>query len=124
MKPLPDSHPAANAEVRVSQLLPGQRRLVHLMAEVGFGEIKRLHVCAGQPSFEPAPSVTRELRFNDRTVSPLRSPGKDFVLCRQVHELLRTLERLGDGMVDRLEIRHGLPNRVFLTDSHIDGRPT
>lgn len=122
MKSLQTSHSAAKVGVRLSELLPGQRRLVLLMAELEFGDIKGLHVRAGQPWFESPPSVTRELKFSERSPSPAEPPGIDFVLRRQVLELLRALESLRDGVVDCVEVRHGLPHRLFLTGPHLEGR--
>lgn len=38
----------------------------------------------------------------------------DFLLKRQVVELIEELTGLGDGIVSLIEVKHGLPFRVFL----------
>lgn len=106
MKPLP-------CPSRLSQLPPGNRRLVTLMQSIGFGSIEHLPVGAGQARFEPAPLITREIKLasEDTSGSP---PSGDFALRRQVVELLEQLAKLGDGVVPLIEVKHGLPFRVFI----------
>ncbi|MGD9791229.1 MAG: hypothetical protein AB7Q00_09315 [Phycisphaerales bacterium] len=105
---------AQNA-VRTESLRPGARRLVELMQQIGFGRIEHLHVAGGEPVFEPAPKVIREVKFD-------REPGQhpadrppDFALKRAVVELLAELRQLDDAAVT-IEVRHGLPFRLFMQE--------
>ena len=44
------------------------------------------------------------------------SADEDYLLKQQVVELLRVLDRLGDGVIDALEVKHGLPFRLQYTE--------
>jgi len=102
---------AAGAEVRKSQLSQAQQRLVDLMARVRFGRIESLRIVSGQPLLDPPPRVTRTLKVGARSDSPVPSSTTvdDFVLKAAVVELIAHLARLGDGVVGRIEIAHGIP---------------
>lgn len=105
----------AQTVVRTGSLDHGARRLVDLMQRIGFGRIEHLHVVEGEPAFEPAPKVIREVKF-DR--DPGHAPGDryaDFALKRTVVELFAELRRL-DGAAVTIEVRHGLPFRLFVQE--------
>jgi len=42
---------------------------------------------------------------------------EDFLLKSQVIEFIDQLSRLGDGIVESLEVRHGLPFRMTARDT-------
>lgn len=90
----------------------GQKRLVRLMQEIKFGRIEHLHVRAGEPTFDPPPRVMREVKFGSENGPHAATP--DFALKAQVVELLEHLSRLSSGVVDLLEVKGGLPFRMFI----------
>ena len=95
-----------------ASLSPERKRLLELMQEVNFGRIENLVVRGGEPVFKPAPKIIFEIRFGSKN-GPRRELGiKDFVLKAQVIELFDYLTRLGNGIVERLEIRYGIPFRL------------
>lgn len=109
---------ATRSEMRQqgSSLSPGQRRLIHLIQQVGFGAVEGLCVRAGQPVFEPVPRITRELKFGCRETTPIARTGDRSRI--ELLELLDALSELGNGTIDRIEVRHGLPFRM-VTSSHL-----
>jgi hypothetical protein len=101
------------AELRLSALKAGQRKLVRMMNELGHGRIEGLIVHRGRPVFNPAPRIIREIKLlNPQTQNKARAAPGDYVLKLQVVQLLETLEDLGDGRVESLLIADGLPVRV------------
>jgi len=94
-----------------------RRRLLELLQRLHFGRIEGLVVRAGQSVFEPPPRVTREHKFGgDNGPHPdLNSPHA--ALKAQQVELLRTLDQIGDGIIDGLEVKHGVPFRMLLGEA-------
>lgn len=107
--PVPHS-PAPTVTRRRSDLSPGRRRLVDLLGHVHFGRVTDLTVRDGEPQFDPPPRVVRTLKISSGRNDPRpEASHPDYLLRDQVVELLAHLDRLGDGVVHRLEVAHGLP---------------
>lgn len=103
-------------ELEKSKLPNETQQLVDLMAEMGFGHIERLVVRRGRPQLQPLPRVVREIKFGEREATLARTPA-DTCPKRHVVELVAALAQLGDGIIERLEVRHGLPFRMVLAES-------
>jgi hypothetical protein len=100
------------------QSLSGPRRqLVELLQDVNFGKLENLLVRAGEPQFAPAPRVIRELKFGGDNGSRDELAAPDFLLKAQVVELFNYLDQLQNGVVNVLEIKHGLPFRLIIEDA-------
>jgi hypothetical protein len=57
-----------------------------------------------------------EIKFGgDNGPRPERDAG-DFTLKSQVVEMLQHFDRLGDGTIDSIEVKHGLPFRMIVAD--------
>lgn len=101
-----------NSLQRYRDLAAGQRHLVELMRQIGFGRIENLLVQRGQPVFEPGPRVFREIKLEHGTADIHRAASGDYLLKEQVLSLLRRLEALGNGRIESIIITHGLPLRM------------
>lgn len=99
-----------------SSLTPARRRLLELLQRLNFGRVEGLTVRAGQPLFDPAPCVTREVKFCADNGPRPEAGSPDFTLKGQQAELFDQLDRLGDGVVQLLEVKHGLPFRMLLAE--------
>lgn len=88
---------------------PARRRLVHLMQEINFGRIENLRIRNGDPMHDPLPRIVREVRFPGENGPRPEAEIGDFALKRQVKDLLTELDRIGNGVVDVLIVKHGLP---------------
>jgi hypothetical protein len=78
------------------------------MRDVQFGRFENLILAGGEPVFDPPPTLIRVARIGSEAVD--RSPDlTDWTLTSSVVELLNEFARIGDGIVNRLEFRHGLP---------------
>jgi len=97
-------------------LSTNRQRLLKVMQVINFGRIEHLSVAGGEPAFHPPPKVTRELKFGaENGARPELSLG-DFVLKAEVRELFDAIARIGDGVIERIEVRHGLPFRMIVAE--------
>ena len=94
-----------------------QRHLIELLQTIHFGRLENLIVRAGQPIYDPPPRIIREIKFGGENEPRTELNHKDFLLKTQVVELFRQLEKLGDGTVQSLEIKHGLPFRMIVEET-------
>jgi len=92
-----------------SSLSKHKIRLVELMHRISFGRIEGLVVRNGEPVLDPPPRIVREIKFCGENGVRHESAKDDFVLKAQVIELLNQMEAMGEGVVQRLEVKHGLP---------------
>lgn len=102
--------------VALTSLPLAEERLVRLMQEVNFGQIENLVVRNGRPVFDPPPRIVREVKFGGQNGPRLEVAKGDFALKAQVRELFAQLEELGDGVVQCLEVKHGLPFRMIVEE--------
>lgn len=111
------------AELRLSQLPPTWQRMVETLSALEFGSIEALIVRAGEPVLDPPPIVNREFKFSEASSSSVRTDyPPDYLLRKQIVQLIETLEALGNATIDRLEVRHGLPHRIVVRDRQLLGR--
>lgn len=97
-------------------LLPERRRLVELMQRLHFGQIVGLHLRNGRPVLDPPPQLVRDRKLGSEPMPRSASPCEDFLLKQQVVELFAYFDEIGDGVVDLIEIKHGLPFRLQHTE--------
>jgi hypothetical protein len=95
-----------------SELPAGRRRLVELMQQVNFGRIEGLAVRGGEPVLDPPPRVVREIKIGGQNGPRPESGREDFLLKDRLKELFAHLGALGDGAVEVLEVKHGLPFKL------------
>lgn len=106
----------------MSQRLKGvlsepRKRLVELMQHINFGRVERLVVANGQPVLDPPPTIIREVKFGAENGPRPELHVDDFMLKSQVVELLDALDDLCDGVIDVLEVKHGLPFRMLIREA-------
>jgi hypothetical protein len=93
-----------------SSLSTPQQRLLETLQKTNYGRIEGLCVRDGQPIFDPRPRIVKDVNLGavDSGARPELESG-DFVLKREHVELFEQLRRFGNGTIDRLEIKGGLP---------------
>ena len=99
-----------------SALSQPRQHLVELMQYINFGRITRLSIQHCEPVLDPFPGIVREIKFVSENGPRTELTSDDFLLKRQVIELLEFLDKLQDGVIDVLEIKHGLPFRMIVTE--------
>ena len=106
--------PAAPSITQFRQLSGPRKALLRLFQTVNFGHIDGLEVRGGEPVFNPAPLVFVELKL-DAEESPRRERDLGtFDLRAEAIRLLDELDRLGNGTVERIDVRHGIPRRMIV----------
>ncbi len=90
--------------------LSSERRcLIEQMQAVNFGRILNIQVRDGEPRITPMTKVERLVRFGGNNNARPEGALDDFALKGEVVEFIDAIERMGDGLILRLEIKHGLP---------------
>jgi len=95
--------------LKKSDLSREGQTLVERMQRVNFGRIEHLLVRGGQPVWADQSRVIRKVKLGGENTPRMESGYGDFELKRQVIDLFTQLERIGDGLIRSLEIKHGLP---------------
>jgi hypothetical protein len=93
-----------------------QKRLVEMMQELNFGRIEGLTVRNSEPTFDPPPRIIREVKFGGENGPRRELEANDFTLKAQVLELINYITNLGNGTIECLEVKHGLPFRMNLVE--------
>lgn len=109
--------PIRTNSITKSSLSQAQKRLVELMQRLNFGRIERLTVRRGEPVFDPAPRIVQDIKIGGENGPRPELVRNDFALRSQVMELFEHFTRLGDGAVETLEVKHGLPFRLVIEHS-------
>jgi hypothetical protein len=100
--------------LRFSQLSASRQVLVRLCQDINFGQIQNLHVRNGDPVWDPAPMVLSEVRLDIEQAPRPEGELPDFKLSSQIERLMRRLDQLRDGRIERIEVREGIPRRLVL----------
>ena len=116
MSPLdPTSSVAAVPKLlSISELSAPRQALVRLCQSIDFGQISNLLIRAGEPYFDPEPSVVVEIKLDANSGPRHESKLADFTLCEEVHHLIRQIEQLHSGSIQRIEVRAGIPRRILI----------
>ncbi len=100
-----------------SSLSQARQELVELIQSIRFGRIVGLVVRDGEPVFEPGPQVERSIKLLVADGGASRPPPADFNVKRAVAALMEILDTIGNGTIERIEVRHGLPFQMILQES-------
>jgi len=95
--------------LKKSDLSREGQTLVEQMQRINFGRIEHLLVRGGQPVWADRSRVIRKVKLGGENSPRTESGYGEFELKRQVVDLFDQLERIGDGLIHSLEIKHGLP---------------
>jgi hypothetical protein len=103
--------------VSKATLSPARRRLVELLQQLNFGRVEGLSVLDGDPVFDPPPRLVREVKFGGENGPRPEAAAADFPLKSQLVELFQHFDEIGDGTIDVLEVKHGLPFRMVVSEA-------
>lgn len=100
-------HPLTKAALSLAR-----QNLVQMMQNLNFGRIEGLTIRNGEPVLAPAPRIIEEIKLGGENGPRAETGARDFVLKARVVELFQQFDRVGNGLVEVLEIKHGLPIRL------------
>jgi hypothetical protein len=102
-----------NIAITKSSLSHSRRTLLETMQRYPFCQIENLAVREGEPFFEPPPSIVQEIRLGDDTWRGRPELAtEDFLLRSSVLDLFAHVERIRNGTITAIEVRHGLPHKI------------
>ncbi len=99
-----------------ASLSPARRSLLELLQRINFARIESLAVRDREPVLDPLPVVIREYKFGGENGHRPELGAADFLLKQQVVELFAFFDQIQNGVIDVLEIKHGLPFRMIVTE--------
>jgi hypothetical protein len=82
------------------------------MQRLNFGRIEDLIVRGGEPVFDPAPRVIQKVKIGGENGPRTEFSSTDFLLKKQMIELVEAIASLGEGKVLTIDVKHGLPFAV------------
>ena len=97
-----------------SSLSAPRRRLLEAMQRLNFGRIEGLEIRNGEPVFQPAPRIVQDIKIGGENGPRPELTIEDFALKSSVIELFDHLARLGDGTLESIEIKYGMPFRLVV----------
>lgn len=107
-------------KTRKATLSPSRKQLVELMETIFFGRIECVGVRNGEPVLG-SHRVKTEVKLagsNDTRSDRFRG---DYELKDEVLGLLMTLDAIGDGLIESIQVKHGLPFLVTV-DGPVNSR--
>jgi hypothetical protein len=111
--------PSKPSLLRFSELSASRQALIRLCQITNYGQIQNLEIRYCEPALTPPPSVLVEIKLDGQEKARPESALPDFVLREEVCRLLARFDQLGNGFIDRIEVRGGIPRRVvFKTPLH------
>jgi len=102
--------------MNASSLSPARRQLLLRLQSINFGRLENLRLQDGEPLLETATTV-REIKFGGDNAPRPETDLMDFQLKAQIIELFSHFDRIRDGVVRLLEVKHGLPFKMNVEDA-------
>ena len=95
--------------MRKSDLSPPRQRFLETCQKLGFGRFEQLPFHGRELTLNPPPCMVRDIMFGKESDFSPKSASDDFELKAQAIEFFQYLDRTGDGVIDVLVVKHGLP---------------
>jgi hypothetical protein len=80
---------------------------------INYGELRELEVRKGEPVFGSAAVVLADVRLDSDEKTRPEATLVDFNLCQEFRRMVRHLDEIEDGHINRIEVRAGLPRRML-----------
>lgn len=108
--------------MRLSDLSPARQDLIRLCQNVVYGQLLGIGIKQGDPVLDPPPIVLIDIKLDSIDDARPEVALPDFVLREEIVRLVERLDYLCNGVIDRLEVRAGIPRRMTIRHQ-IDGGP-
>jgi len=106
--------PARPSLRRFSHLSAPRQDLVRLCQAINYGQIHHLEIRDGNPVLSPPPLVLIEVKLDSDEVPRPEVDLSDFEICNEVRRLMGQLQALTTGVIERIDVRAGIPRRIVL----------
>ena len=91
------------------QLSAARAQLVELMQRINFGRIERMSVVNRQPVLSSIGKALSTIKLKSENGPRAELESSDFLLKQEIVRLCDQLDEIGDGEIDLIEVKHGLP---------------
>jgi len=98
--------------LKFSQLSRARQALVRILQAVNYGEIRGVRVQDANPLFDPAPVGIIDAKLDTDECPRPELQLVDFDLRDEVLRLMNRLDEFKDGLIERIEVRAGVPRRI------------
>jgi len=109
--------------LRYSELSAPRQALVRLCQSINYGSIDGLQVQDAEPILSPPPSILVDVKLDGEEVPREEIYLRDFEVCLEVRRLISQLENFKEVIIERIEIRAGIPRRIIFRGSPTMHRP-
>jgi hypothetical protein len=92
-----------------ASLSPARRALLELFQRFNFGTLYALPVRGGEPVLDPPPRLVRQVKHAAENGPRPELHAPAFRLKQQWVELFALLDAIGDGVVESIEFKNGIP---------------
>jgi hypothetical protein len=99
---------------KLAELSTPRQALVRLCQSIDYGWIEGLHIRDREPVFDPPPVVILDVKLDTTADGRREVELLDFALRDEVCRLLKRLDHIENGRLDRIEVRAGIPRRVLI----------
>jgi hypothetical protein len=105
------SRPSPLPLLRFRELSPARQRLVRVMQNINYGRIEHLTLRRGEPVLDPKPVCVQTIKLRYKGDAPrVEVTSEDFELKPEVLELMKTFDRVRDGVLPKIDVYQGLPD--------------
>ncbi|MCC7408910.1 MAG: hypothetical protein IT442_12615 [Phycisphaeraceae bacterium] len=95
--------------VRKSDVSKAKQWLIDKMQSIGFGRIEGLRIVGGDPVSTPPPKIIYRRKSGGVNEPRPHDDAHDYVLKKDVVELMQSLDTLRDRTISLIEVSHGVP---------------
>ena len=95
-----------------SQLSKPRQFLIRLCQRVSYGSILNVLVAGCEVTFDDPPSITVDVRLDGDIAERAELSLTDFALPAESLRLLDQIDRLQEGVIEKIIVQDGLPRRV------------
>jgi len=99
--------------LRLLDLSPARQALVRLCQSANYAQIEQLQIEDCEPVFNPEPVVLLDLKLDSDEIPRPEMGLTDFTLTAEFCRLMDKLDALKHGIIERIEVRAGLPRRML-----------
>jgi hypothetical protein len=103
-----------------SSLSTQKKRLLEALQKTNYGRIENLLIREGEPVLSPPPRIVKDIKLGatDTGARPELNT-MDFALKREHLELFEYFRRLGNGTIECIEVKAGLPFRLITVEEQM-----
>jgi hypothetical protein len=99
-------------ELRFSEMSAPRQALIRRCQRLGFGTIRGLEVHDCEPVLGPKTEVLFDVKLDGDEKPRAEQNLGDFPVCKEIQRVLSTLDSIGNGVIERVEVRAGIPRRM------------